>query len=86
MDDTRDFVLDHITPDRTVIRLRATVSAAELTFPIKVDGTLGHQCEVALGLMEFRSGAPIDIDDHPAVEALVAKARKAAEIFLANTP
>jgi hypothetical protein len=86
MDDMRDFVLEDLASDRKLIRLRATVSAAEFTFPIKADGTLGEQCEVALGLMELRSGAPIDIDDHPAVNALIAKARKAAEIFLVNAP
>jgi hypothetical protein len=57
-----------------------------LTFPIKADGALGEQCEVALGSTEFRSGAPIDMDDHSAVDALIVKARKAAEILLAHTP
>jgi hypothetical protein len=61
------------------------VSGAEATIPIKTDGTLGEQCEVALGLMELRSGAPIDIDDHSAVNDFIAKARKAAEIILVNT-
>ena len=87
MDDTPDFVLVHITTDRTTIQLREKVSGAELRFRIEVDGTLGELFEVApLGLTEHRSGPPIDIDDDQAVLALVAKARKAAEIFLANTP
>jgi hypothetical protein len=86
MDETSDFVLDHVTADRTEIQLRETISGAELTFAINADGTLGEYTVAPLGLPEHRSGPPIDIDDHPAVDALVAEARKAAEIFLANTP
>jgi hypothetical protein len=86
MDDTRDFVLVHITTDRTAIQLREKVSGAELRFRIEVDGTLGELFEVAPLGTEHRSGPPIDIDDDQAVLALVAKAREAAEIFLANTP
>ena len=86
MDDTRDFVLVHITTDRTAIQLREKVSGAEFIFAIKDDGTLGEYQVAPLGLTEHRSGPPIDIADDQAVLALVAKARKAAEIFLANTP
>jgi hypothetical protein len=87
MDHTRDFVLIHINSDRTAIQLREKVSGAELAFAIKADGTLGELFEVApLGLTEHRSGPPIDVDDDQAVLALVAKARKAAENFLAHTP
>jgi hypothetical protein len=86
MDETSDFVLDHVTTDRTEIQLREKVSGAELIFAINADGTLGECTVVPLSLPEHRSGPPIDVEDHPAVDALVAKARKAAEIFLANTP
>jgi hypothetical protein len=86
MDDTRDFVLVHITTDRTAIQIREKVSGAELTFAIKDDGTLGEYQVAPLGLMEHRSGPPVDIDDDQEILALVAKARKAAESFLANTP
>jgi hypothetical protein len=81
MDGMCGFVFQ-LASDRKSIRLRDSVCATELMFAIKADGTLGTQCEVAQGSVEFRSGAPIVMDDHPAVNDLIARARKTAEIVL----
>jgi hypothetical protein len=85
MGNKTDFVLVHLTSDRTLIRLREKTSGAEFTFLVNMDGTLGH-CEVSQGSPELRSGAPIVMDDHLAVNALIVEARKAAKALLANAP
>ena len=74
-----------LASDRKSIRLRDTVRATELMFSIKADGTLGKQCEVAQGSVEFRSGAPIVMDDHPAFNDLIAMARKVATAIIGAT-
>jgi hypothetical protein len=78
MDDVREFTLEQVTTDRKMIQVRHTASGFSFARGINTDWTLTNEYDVTPG---FR-GAPVDIDDHQAVNELAVKAREAALIFL----
>jgi hypothetical protein len=74
------FSIEH--QDDTEIEVRDTRTGTTFAFRL-VNGNPVGPYRVAPGLSrELRSGAPIDMDDHDAVEALAATARNAAAVLL----